>query len=325
MSIIRNRLPMPASVTGWLRKVGLEVGDGDLDVIDGTVEASNFPLWNGRGETFFVSRNAGSSSYDGKSAEEPKATIQDGVDAATDWRGDTVVLMCDASSSTSQQVSTALACDCPGLTIRGLNLVNPLNPEQNMIYYKSGSSYDGTAVTITQPTIFYGITFGSAASGTYPIVNIDGTNGSFSGSFNAFINCRFVNWSAAPYMVQLYGSACNHFVNCQFEDFAGGVTYGVHLRGDDDYSQGANYNQFIGCHFVGCAYAFGVEGSSTANDTLIKECTVIDGKLLDSNGRGNGLICGNYLETSTDTGSYDATVDTLNGYGWNMSGNNYAE
>ena len=314
------------SIQGELRQLGIEANGNDLELYQGILKARNVLPVNGNGQIFYASRANGSDDYTGKTINIPFATLQAAVNACTDWRGDQVMVLCDAASSTTFHLDESLACNCPGLTIRGLDLVNPFNPEQNMMYFVDGSDYDGTAVLVTKPTIFIGLTFASAAADTYPIVNLDGTSGGMDGAnFCAFINCRFVNWSGAPYAVQCYGAACNTFYGCVFEGYGGAFDAGIYLRNDADGSHGANFNEIVNCKFVGCTYAVTVASGATANDTLIKGCTCIDSKLLAANSAGNGLVTCNYLETATNTGSYDDTVDHLNADGWNFSGNYYAE
>jgi hypothetical protein len=58
---------------------------------------------------------------------------------------------------------------------------------------------------------------------------------------------------------------------------------------------------------------------------MIGENVCEDSKLLSAASAATGLIYGNYLETATDTGSYNTTVATLQGYGLNFSGNHYSE
>ncbi|MCH7491379.1 MAG: hypothetical protein IID05_11875, partial [Gemmatimonadetes bacterium] len=108
---------------------------------------------------------------------------------------------------------------------------------------------------------------------------------------------------------------------CGFEGVGSDFDSGI-------YVQGATANLTVKrCIFRDCTYAI-THGAFAGGgpDAIYQENTVLAGKMLDSGGNAAvALVAGNWLQNATNTGSYDATVATLQGQGIEFSGNHYSE
>jgi len=187
---------------------------------------------------------------------------------------------------------------------------------------------DGPVVTITAPCRLDGFAFVSRDTSTANAYEGAAAliGGAADGAFGVHIrNCRFPKWALDNrFGLALAGGAAVADVlveDCTFEGVGADFDAGI-------FAQGAIQNLTIRRnHFRQCTAAvkFGVFAGGGPH-VFIHENMVEDGLLLDTDGNaGNGLIAGNWLETATDTSSYDRSVATLQGDGYSFSGNHYSE
>jgi hypothetical protein len=190
--------------------------------------------------------------------------------------------------------------------------------------YADAAFVDGPAMQITVPCSIEGLAF----------VSRD-TDATFYGGAALLLggnadanpwgvwlkNCRFPKWGLDNRIgVAIEGSSNCLIEDCDFEGVGADFDSGI-------YVQGATQNLVIRRnHFRDCTYGilFGAFAGGGPH-CIIQENVCEDSKLLSATSAATGLVCGNYLEGATDTGSYNDTVDNLNTLGLVFSGNHYAE
>lgn len=202
--------------------------------------------------------------------------------------------------------------------------MNPLiRGEFNGIFSAAGFT-DGPAVQVTAPTSFDGIAFVSRDtgalffSGAALLLGGVGDANPFGVHLN---NCRFPKWGLDNRIgIGIDGSSDCLIENCTFEGGGADFDSGIYLQGASQNIVIRN-NIFRQCTSALVCGAFAGGGPHL----LFARNYVEDGKLVDTAGNtGNGLIAGNYSELSAGN-SYDAAVATLQGRGWQLSGNHYGE
>lgn len=275
-------------------------------VIEGAL-AGAFPTKNPNAQVFGVDPST-------------SGAIQTAIDACVAGNGDIILV-----ERGGHEVSQTVAFDCSG--IRAIAVDDGLSPlgrgEYNGIYAAS-SFIDGPAATITAPCYIEGFGFVSRDTGA---TFYDGAAALIGGLATALPfgvhmkHCRFPKWNLDNRIgLAVEGSSDCVIEECYFEGVGADFDSAI-------YVQGATQNiEIIRNHFRDCTYGvlFGAFAGGGPH-CIILENVCEDAKLLSASSAATGLVAGNYCEGATDTGSYNTTVDTLNGYGLVFSANHYAE
>lgn len=278
------------------------------------------------GEVFFVdgdASNAADVSGGGKQPDKPFATLKYAVTQCSHDQGDTILV----APSHSETVTETIAFNKRHIRVLGLTAgsMNPMAAGEYSSVLADASFTDGPVATVTAPCWIEGLAFvsrdtgGTFYSGAAMLIG----GQSDATPFGVIVRrCRFPKWNVDNRIgIAIEGGTDPLVEHCLFEGVGADLDAGV-------YFQGAlqnpifRYNYFRQCTAAFQCGAFAGGGPHAFIHTNFVE----DGKLLDTQGNaGTGLIADNYLETATDTSSYDRSVATLQGDGWQFSGNHYSE
>lgn len=267
------------------------------------------------GQIYYVDPESGESGNDGSKPSQALDTLEAAYDKCAADRGDVII-----RSEGSESVSAAVALDTSGVTIIGATWGgSQWNRGEKFAMYAAAGYTTGPVLNITAPTRIIGMEFWSRDTSDGYSVFINGEGGGFAGGFGSLSYCRFVGWGTADWGIYFDAGA---YWDIYRNFFDGLVTGGIALSGSA--SNNPTHLRFVENEFHDCTYAID-NVDATPHNILVKENVCIDSKLMKFNGAGDGLVCGNWLETATDTDSYDVAVATAQGNGWNFSGNNYSE
>lgn len=271
---------------------------------------------------FCVDPSNGSDGNTG-TYDNPVATLSQALSLCTSGNGDIIVRM-----PGGEEVSSTVTVNVSGVTIIASHQgLNPLAKGEYYSMYAASTFTDGPVLQITARCTIIGMAFAGRDTGATfyngAAVLIGGL--ASAAPFGVHIlGCRFPKWGLDNRIgIGIEGSSDTLIEACSFEGVGASFDSGI-------YAQGAGLQnlEVSHCRFRQCTYAIthGSMGDGGGPHCLYVGNYCEDSKLLDSGGNtATGLIAGNYLETATDATSYDGTVDTLNGYGLNFAGNNYAE
>lgn len=251
-------------------------------------------------------------------------TLQDAIDQTVAGKGDVIVTLPGGIT-----VTTTVLFNKSGIRVMSLSkgTRNPLVNGEYHAILADGAFTDGPVAKISAPCVIDGIGFASRDtgatffSGAACLIGGDATAGPFGVQM---INCRFPKWGLDNRIgLAIEGSSDVLIEECIFEGVGSNFQAGI-------YIQGAMQNIIIrNNYFRQCTAALKAgtfTGSPDGPHLFLHGNHVEDGKLFDTDGNaGLGLISDNWLETATDTASYDRSVATLKGVGWNFSGNHYSE
>lgn len=244
------------------------------------------------------------------------------VDAAVAGNGDVILV-----ERGGIEVSATVEFNKSGLRVISVDDgQSPLSRgEYNSIFAASGFT-DGPVAKVSQPTSFHGIGFASRDTGALFFAGaalLIGGDGD-ANPFGAWLQgCRFPKWGFDNrFGVGVEGSTDVLIEDCTFEGVGSAFEAGI-------YIQGAMQNITIrNNYFRQCTAAVkcGVfTGSPDGPHMFMHTNFVEDGLTLDTDGNpGLGLIADNYSELAAGS-AYDRAVATLQGVGWEFSGNHYAE
>lgn len=275
---------------------------------------------NVTGDIYWVDPTNGASANGGQNAEDAFDTLQAGIDACTADQGDLIIRM-----NGTETVTSTIAFNKSGISVAAQGFGhNPFSQGENFATLADAAFTDGPVATVTATCAIKGLGFVSRDTGA---TFYDGAAMLIGGDADAtpfgvhVQGCRFPKWNVSNRIgVAIEGSSDCMIEECDFEgvgaDFASGI-----------YVQGATQNLVIRRnHFRDCTYAI-LFGSFAGGGPhcLIHENLCEDSKLLSAGSAATGLVCGNWLEGATDTGSYSVAVDTLNGYGLVFCDQHYAE
>ena len=252
---------------------------------------------------------------------ESQAELVAALAAAVAGNGDVILLPRGGITVTS-----VVAVNKSGVRIIAVDDgLNPLARGEFNGILADAAYTDGPVMKVTAPCSLEGIGFVSRDTGALFFAGAALLLGGDADAapFGVHVRgCRFPKWNLANRIgLSIEGSSDCLVEGCTFEgvgaDFAAGI-----------YIQGAMQNLVVrGNYFRQCTAA--VKSGAFAGGgphLFIHSNFVEDGKLFDTDGNaGNGLIADNWLETATDTGSYDRTVAALQAVGWQFSGNHYSE
>ncbi len=202
--------------------------------------------------------------------------------------------------------------------------LNPLaRGEFNGVYGDSDLT-DAPAVQISAPCHVRGLGFASQDTGSLFFSGaaclIGGVG--LATPFGVWIDaCRFPKWNLANRIgLAIEGSSDVLVSWSSFEGVGSALEAGI-------YIQGAMQNlTLLNNHFRQCTAAVKAGAFAGGGPHLLMGSNVVeDGLIIDTQGgTANGFIYDNYSELAASS-SYDAAVGTLQGKGWQISGNHYAE
>lgn len=276
------------------------------------------------GKTFFVNPSGGGADdvdVPWWNVDEARcfSTLQAAINACVASRGDTIYVKRGGMSVTSQ-----VNFNKAGIRViaQRWGMSPQFRGEYSAIY--STTITDGPVAQITDSCYIEGLGFAGADAdsdfyaGAALLIGGEATAEPYGVHLR---QCRFPKWNLDNSKgVSIEGSSDCLLEECYFEGVGADFDAGI-------YVQGATQNLEIkDCRFRDCTY--GIQFGAFAGGgphCLILQNFFEDAKILSAASAATGLVAGNYSEGATDTGSYSATVDTLNGYGLVFSDNHYAE
>jgi len=274
----------------------------------------------GDGEVFYVDPSSGSTSNSGESPDDAFATLQAGIDACVSGRGDVIMRL-----PGGEEVTETITFNKSGIYIKAVTYgANPYAKGEMFSVYAASSFTDGPVATITSRCTIEGLGFVSRDTGA---TFYDGAAMLIGGLATALpfgvhiLNCRFPKWNLDNRIgIAMEGTSDTVVEGCSFEGVGADFDSGI-------YVQGAAQNiSIIGNLFRDCTYAVVFGSFAGGGPECIIHSNFCEGsKLLSAASAATGIVSDNWLMTATDTGSYSAIVNTLNGYGLQMSDNHYAE
>jgi hypothetical protein len=286
------------------------------DLAGGVPEA----LLMGDGKVFYVDPGNGNDSNEGDTPERAFASTQQAIDQCVAGRGDLILRL-----PGGEEVTSTVNFNKNGIYVKVVTYgANSQAMGELASIYAAASFTDGPVATITARCTIEGMGFVSRDADS------DFYNGAamlIGGQADAtpfgvhILRCRFPKWNLDNSLgIAIEGSSDTVIEECAFEGVGSDFDAGI-------YVQGATQNlTIIGNRFRDCTYAveFG-DFAGGGPHCMIGSNICEDAKLLSAGSAATGIVFDNWLETATDSGSYSTTVDTLNGYGLQISDNHYAE
>ncbi len=203
---------------------------------------------------------------------------------------------------------------------------NPMSRGEFNPLIAASSFTDGPVAKVTAPTSFHGIGFASRDTGATFFSGAALLLGGDADAnpFGAWIQgCRFPKWGLDNRIgLAIEGSSDCLIEDCTFEGVTSALEAGIYIQGAMQNITIRN-NYFRQCTAAVKCGTF--TGSPDGPHLFMHGNFVEDGLMLDTDGNpGLGLIADNYSELTTGT-TYDRAVATLQGVGWQFSGNHYKE
>ena len=255
--------------------------------------------------------------------ESTQASLEASIAAAVAGNGDVILL-----KRGGIEVSSTVVFAKSGLRVIAVDDgLNPLVRGEFNGIFAAASFTDGPAVQVTSPTSFHGVGFVSRDTGATFFSGaalLLGGNGD-ANPFGAWLkNCRFPKWGLDNRIgLAIEGSSDCLIEECTFEGVGSAFAAGIYIQGAMQNLTIRN-NYFRQCTAAVLCGTF--TGAPDGPHMFLHGNFVEDGKLLDTDGNaGLGLISDNFLETATNTASYDRSVADLKTAGYNFSGNHYSE
>lgn len=247
-------------------------------------------------------------------------TLQDAIDECVAGNGDIIVCL-----PGGQTVTETVTVDCSGITIIAAHRgIQPFANGEYFALLADAAFTDGPVATITAPCTIIGMGFASRDTGA---TFYSGAAALIGGEADAnpfgvhMKGCRFPKWGLDNRIgLAVEGSSDILIEECSFEGVGSAFDSGI-------YVQGATQNIVIRRnHFRDCTYAivFGAFAGGGPH-CMIGQNVCEDSKLLSAASAATGIVYDNWLETATDTGSYNDTVNNLNTLGLQFSDQHYAE
>ena len=246
--------------------------------------------------------------------------LQAGIDNAVANSGDLIMV-----ERGGHEVSETVTFDKSGILVFAVDQgLNPLARGEFNGIYSAASFTDGPAATISAPCHIRGMGFVSRDVGATfwsgAACLVGGT--ADANPFGVWLDaCRFPKWGLDNRLgLAIEGSSDVLVSWCNFEGVGSALEAGIYIQGAMQNLTLHN-NFFRQCTAAVKAGAFAGGGPHLLMDRNVVE----DGLVFDTQGNtGTGFIYDNYSEANA-AGSYDASVATLQGKGWQLAGNHYGE
>ncbi len=246
--------------------------------------------------------------------------LQSAIDAAVAANGDHIFV-----TRGGHTVSATVNFNKSGISVIAVDDgLAPLSRGEFNPILSAAGFVDGPAATITAPCYIEGMGFASRDTGT---TFFSGAACLIGGLATAapfgvhLVGCRFPKWGLDNRIgLAIEGSSDVAIEDCGFEGVGSAFEAGIYIQGA---MQNLHLfrNKFRQCTAAVKTGAFAGGGPHM----LMGHNVVEDGLLLDTQGNtGTGFIYDNWSELAAGS-SYDASVGTLQGKGWQISGNHYAE
>lgn len=291
-------------------------GPGNTTLIDG--RPVNIGLV---GEVFVLDASVATQGDGGLNT--PFNTWQAAIDAAVAGRGDVIL-----AKPGGYETSTAVLFNKSRLQVIAVDEgLAPLSKGEYHSIYSASTYTDGPAALISASCSIEGIGFASRDTGA---TFYDGAaaliHNAAATIFGVWMkNCRFPKWgldNRIGLAIAGTGAVADVLIEgCTFEGVGTSFDSGIYVQGAIQNLH-VRHNYFRQCTYAIVHGAFAGGGPHCIYERNFCE----DSKLLNAGGNAaTGLICDNFLETATDTGSYDASVGTNQALGLQFSGNHYSE
>ena len=246
--------------------------------------------------------------------------MQSAIDDAVAGNGDHLFVM-----RGGHEVSATVNFNKSGISVIAVDdgLAPLARGEFNGIY-AAASFTDGPAATITAPTRFERMGFVSRDVGATFFSGAAALIGGLADStpFGVYMKeCRFPKWNLTNRIgLAIEGTSDVTVEDCGFEGVGSAFEAGI-------YIQGAMQNlHLFGNKFRQCTAAVKCGAFAGGGPHMMMGHNVVeDGLTLDTDGNaGTGFIYDNWSELASGS-AYDRAVATLQGDGWQLAGNHYAE
>lgn len=246
--------------------------------------------------------------------------LQSAIDNAVAGNGDLILV-----ARGGHEVSETVDFDVSGLQVFAVDDgLNPLARGEFNGIYAAEAFTDGPTAHITAPCRIRGLGFASRDVGATFWSGAACLIGGLATAlpFGVWMDgCRFPKWGWDNRIgLAIEGSSDVLVSWCSFEGVSAALEAGI-------YIQGAMQNLTLHNNFFRqCTAAVKTGAFAGGGPHLMMDRNVVeDGLILDTGGNtGTGFIYDNYSELAHGN-SYDASVATLQGKGWMISGNHYAE
>jgi hypothetical protein len=281
-------------------------------------DAAIWSMLDDGAQVFYCDPTSGGAGNPGTRAK-PVNTMAAALALCTDGRGDVIIRF-----RGGEEVSSTCDFNKAGVTV--LCVAAGLAPQFNGEYfsmYSAASLTDAPVAKITARTTIVGMGFVSRDTGA---TFYDGAALLIGGDADAtpygvhLLQCRFPKWNLDNRIgLAIEGSTDCLIEECYFEGVGASFDSGI-------YVQGATQNLEVrDCRFRQCTYAI-LHGAFAGGGPhcIYKGLVCEDSKLLSSS-TATGIVADCWLETATDTGSYNDTVNNLNTAGLQFSDIHYAE
>ena len=252
--------------------------------------------------------------------------LQEAIDACVSSRGDRIVM-----ARGYAEVTETILFNKTGITLMVQDFGGPRKSMTEYTAITAADTYtDGPVVTITHPCSIIGIGMVGRDTGTSFWEGASCLMGGLATAapYGAYLyQCRFPRWGdvwGTRFGISVEGSSDCLIEECVFEGVGSDFGAGIYLQGATANLEVA-FNKFTDCDY---AMVFGaITGSGPGPDLDFHGNRIIgaDSKGINTNGQtGRGLISGNFFNTdAATTGTFDASVATIEGKGWICSGNEY--
>ncbi len=248
--------------------------------------------------------------------------LQSAIDNAVAGNGDLIMV-----SRGGHEVSATVEFNVSGLQVFAVDHgLNPLMRGEYNGIYSAASFTDGPAATITAPCHIRGLGFASRDTGASFWSGAACLIGGEAAATPVGVwmdRCRFPKWGLDNRIgLAIEGSTDTLVSWCSFEGVTQVFEAGIYIQGGGMQNLTLHNNFSRQCTAFLKAGSFGDGGGP---HLMMDRNIVEDGLIFDTQGNaGTGIIYDNYSELAHGN-SYDASVATLQGLGWQLSGNHYAE
>lgn len=313
-------MPAEPAITGICAKLG-RGSLVDAEALGARFQSIDALIARTVGEMFFADPVDGDDDNDGLLADEAKKTLQAAIDLCEANRGDVVIRM-----RGGEEVTTPVLFNKAGITVvsEGYGMAPLAIGEYFSTYAAAALTDEPAGIVSADGVTLCGLGFVSRDVGATfwaGAALLIGGVADASPFGVRVMNCRFPKWN----LDNRIGLAIEGSSNCIIEhnDFEGvGASFDSGI-----YVQGATQNvEILNNRFRDCTYGilFGAFAGGGPH-CVIKGNVCEDSKLLSAASAATGIVCDNWCEGATDTGSYNDTVNNLNTHGLVFSDQHYAE